>query len=123
MPGILDIRRISLSAGCGGGSGALAKERVGASSIAVSDSDLMGAGVEARETLDTFRRGVGAGPAVGSFFLCERLPVLVRWGVDVPDPGRIGGEAGKAAAWEDAGRAVESAERASKSARWFAKVF
>jgi len=81
----------------------------------VSSSDFMG------EENETWRRGVGAG-AFGSFFLCERLPVLVRFGVDVPEEERAAGVAGRVG-WEEVGREEESAERASKSLRWFANVF
>lgn len=73
--------------------------------------------------METWRRGVGVDTALGSFFLCERVPLLVRCGAAEPGVERIAGVDGIAAAagWEDAG--PPSAERASKSERWFANVF
>jgi hypothetical protein len=52
-------------------------DRVGASGLGISfNSDLTGIGVDGVETP---RRGVGLGTSFGSFFLCERFPMLVRW--------------------------------------------
>lgn len=96
----------------------LLKESVGASGIGTSSSDLTG--LETWEREDIFRRGLGAG-GLRSFFLCERLPVLVGFGVEVPEAERMAGVEG--AGWEDVERAEESAVRASKSERWFANVF
>ena len=75
-------------------------------------SDLMG--VEDWETAAILRRGVGAG-AFGSFFLWERVPLLVRCGAAATVLGgaRTTG-AGAEEAAEGAGR-VE--DRASKSER------
>ena len=87
--------------------------RAGASGIGTSSSDFIG--VEIWERDETFRSGVGAA-AFGSFFLCERLPVLVRLGVEVPEAERTAGVAG-IAGWEDVEREEDSAVRASKSLR------
>ncbi len=60
-------------------------ESTGASGMGVSTrlgSDLMTAGVDV--TVETRRRGVDAETAFGSFLLCDRVPLLVRFGVDVP---------------------------------------
>lgn len=88
------------------------RDRAGASGIGTSSSDFIG--VETWERDETFRSGVGA-VVFGSFFLCERLPVLVRLGVEVPEVERTAGVAGMMG-WEDVGR-EESAVRASKSLR------
>jgi hypothetical protein len=58
---------------------------------------------------------------LASFFLCERLPVLVRFGVDVPEEERTAGVRGRVGCEMVGGE--ESAERASKSERWLANVF
>lgn len=60
-------------------------QRRGASSISVSvlGSGFMGIGFDNSEAEDTLRSGVDMATALGSFFLCDRLPVLVRWGVAV----------------------------------------
>jgi len=78
-------------------------------------------GVEDWETAAILRRGVGAG-AFGSFFLWERVPLLVRCGAAATALGgaRTTGAAGVEEAAEAAGR-VE--DKASKSERWFANVF
>lgn len=55
--------------------------RTGASAIctsAVLDSAFTAAGVLICDALETLRRGVGVETAFGSFFLCERVPLLVR---------------------------------------------
>lgn len=80
----------------------------------VLGSALMGAGVEA---VETFRRGVGAATALGSFFLCDRVPLLVRCGTAVPGAARGTGRAGVETGWEGAGAADGFWARASKSER------
>lgn len=45
------------------------------------------------EGVETFRRDVGA-ETFGSFFLCERLLVLLMFGVEVPEMERTAGVAG-----------------------------
>lgn len=81
--------------------------------MGVSCSDFMG--VKTCEAVETLRRGVGAGP-LRSFFLCERLPALVRFGVDVPEEERTAGVVGRVG-FATVGMEDESAERASKSLR------
>ena len=49
--------------------------------VSSSDFRVWGGGWEG---VETFRRGVDA-DAFGSFFLWERLPMLVRFGVEVPE--------------------------------------
>jgi len=83
-------------------------DSAGASGMGVSTgSALTGVGVAAEEE----RRS----SSEGSFFLCERLSVLVRRGAATAGEARDTGVAG----WEETG----CWGRASKSARWFAKVF
>lgn len=56
-------------------------ESKGASGMEMSSvlaSDFMGTGVEDCEAVETLRRGVGMGAAWGSFFLWERVPLLVK---------------------------------------------
>jgi hypothetical protein len=52
----------------------------GASSIGISwlGSDFMGRGVDDWDAVETLRSGVGVETAFGSFFLWERVPLLVR---------------------------------------------
>ena len=66
--------------------------RAGASSVGVSSSDFIFWGA-IWEGVETFRRGVGA-EAFGSFFLCERLPMWVKFGVEVPEEERTAGVVG-----------------------------
>lgn len=116
IPGILDISSASLSPGCGIGNVELPWERTGASGMGVSfvlGSGLMGIGVEAVETL---RRGVGAATALGSFFLCDRVPLLVRCGTAVPGAARGVGLTGVETGWS-AGAAEGFWASASKSDR------
>jgi len=51
-------------------------EEEGASVMTVSGSGFM-------VSVEDWRRGVGVETAFGSFFLCDRLPVLALLGVDV----------------------------------------
>jgi hypothetical protein len=46
-------------------------------------SDFMCRGVEDWEAVETLRRGVDVDTALGSFFLWERVPLLVRLGAAV----------------------------------------
>lgn len=55
------------------------------------------------EAEETFRKGVDVETALGSFFLCERVPLLVRCGVGVPDVVRAAGVAGDGATGLDGG--------------------
>jgi hypothetical protein len=86
----------------------------------------MGSGVEDWEAVETLRRGVGVDTAFGSFFLWERVPLLVRLvaaavaGTVVFGVARTAGVVGvEMTGWEVAG----SDDKASKSDKWFAKVF
>jgi hypothetical protein len=84
-------------------------------------SDFMGRGVENWEAVEAFRRGVGA--ALRSFFLWERVPLFVSCGAvaTVLGEARTIGVAGVEETGCN-GRGTDE-ERASKSERWFAKVF
>jgi hypothetical protein len=68
--------------------------------------------------VDTRRRGVGVETAFESFFLWDRVPLLVRSGVTEVGIGRIGGVGGaEETGWEDAGAEGARARKASKSER------
>lgn len=66
------------------------------------------------DALDTLRRGVGVDTAFGSFFLCDRVPLLVRCGAAEPGVPRAAGVFGIAAeGWVMGAEAVKGEPRAS----------
>lgn len=109
-----------MSPGWGIGNVELPWERTGASGIGVSffvlGSAFMGASVDV-DAVETLRRGVGAATALGTFFLCDRVPLLVRCGTAVPGAARGTGLTGVATGCDGAGAAEGFAARASKSDR------
>lgn len=82
-------------------------------------SGLMAAGVGVDMAVETRRRGVGVETALGSFFLWERVPLLVRCGVAVPGAARGVGATGveTEGIWVCMGKATVFCARASKSER------
>ena len=78
-------------------------------------SAFIGTGVETEETL---RKGVGVATAFGTFFLCDRVPLLVRCGTAVPGAARgTGVLTGVETGCKGAGAADGFWARASKSDR------